>query len=173
MDFKAGAVVSLESFFLGESTHSVDAKHRVFVPKRFQEVLDRNDDGNQVVYLTPGFERCLFLFSESRFQAALAALKTQAFGGAQLRRMQRLFFGNAHKTTLDGSGRVVLPEKLRTHAGLAKEVTMVGVGERAELWDKSAWESFEEESMADYDALDAVFAGEAVGGDPGGGGGAA
>lgn len=159
--------MSGEAIFLGESTHTVDAKHRVFVPKRFQEVLDRNTDGAQVIYLTPGFERCLFLFSEQQFQDALAKLKTQAFGGKELRKMQRLFFGNAHKTTLDGSGRVVLPEKLRSLAGLSKEVTMVGVGERAEVWDHAAWSSFEEESMPEYDALDAVFSGDGM--DQGGG----
>jgi len=161
------------SCFLGESTHSVDAKHRCFVPKRFQELLDRNADGQQVVYLTPGFERCLFLFSESQFQAALARLKTQAFGAPQLRKMQRLFFGSAHRTTLDGSGRIVIPEKLRTHAGLQKEVTMVGVGERAEVWDSVAWSEFESESMPDYDALAAVFADDGGAGVPASGGGAA
>lgn len=165
--------MSAEAVFLGESTHTVDAKHRVFVPKRFQEVLDRNESGAQVVYLTPGFEACLFLFSESQFQAARANLRTQAFSGADVRRIQRLFFGAAHKTTLDGSGRVVLPEKLRKHASLSKEVAMVGVGDRAEVWDSEKWTAFEAESMESYDELDAVFSGESLGSGPAPGGGAA
>ena len=154
--------MSPEEIFLGESTHGLDAKHRVFVPKRFQDVLPYNPKGARVVYLTVGFERCLFLFSEKGFADALAKLKTQPFGGEELRRIQRLFFGRAHKTALDGSGRVVLPEKLRKLAGIEKEVTMVGVGERAELWDSAAWNTFEEESQADYDLLARILSSDAT-----------
>ncbi|MFT5287971.1 MAG: MraZ protein [Planctomycetota bacterium] len=161
--------MSSKQSFLGESTHSVDPKHRVFVPKRFQNTLTPDDDGNRVVFLTPGFERCLFLFSQAQFDTAVEKLRTQAFSGAQVRTMQRMFFGRSHETSLDGSGRVVLPEKLRKLAGLGKEVTMIGVGDRAEIWDSAAWTEFEEQALPEYDSLDAVFSGEVNANGAGGG----
>jgi len=144
--------------FYGESTHSLDAKHRVFVPKRFQEVLGRDDRGNQAVVLTRGFERCLFLFSAAEFEAVRKRLRTAAFGGgAELRKMQRLFFSNTHVCVLDGSGRLVLPEKLRSYAGIRDEVVMVGCADRAEVWARTTWEEFERDHEGDFDALDGVL----------------
>ncbi len=145
--------------FSGESNHTLDSKHRVFVPKRFQEVLERDDGGHFTVILTRGFDGCLFLFSEPGFEEAKARLLTQPFGGQELRKMQRLFFSNTHKCQLDASGRVVIPEKLRRLAGVEKDVVMVGVADRAEVWDRTRWERFEAENEDAFDELDVVLVG--------------
>ena len=158
----AGAV------FTGDSIHTLDPKNRVFVPKRFQEQLGRDAEGQQVAVLTRGFEGCLFLFSKLGYDQVLQRLTTQPFGGAQLRTMQRLFFSNVHETPLDTSGRVLLPEKLRKFASIDKEVVMVGVADRAEIWDRARWEKFEAENDDHFDGLDVVLVG---GGGPGGGNG--
>ncbi len=152
--------------FCGESHHSLDPKKRIFVPKRFQNVLERDEAGNLTVVLTRGFEGCLFLFSGPRFEVMKERLATQPFGGTQLRKMQRLFFSNAHQCRLDGSGRLVIPEKLRERAGIDKEVVMVGVADRAEIWDRVRWEQFEAENEDDFDGLADVLLGEGPG--PGG-----
>ena len=146
--------------FFGESTHTLDAKHRVFVPKRFQGALGRDDQGHLTVIVTRGFDRCLFLFSEEGFTEVRRRLNTQSFAGAKLRKMQRLFFSNTHRCQLDASGRLVLPEKLRTVAGIEKEIVMVGVADRAEIWDRTEWERFENENASDFDDLDVVLVGE-------------
>ena len=151
--------------FSGDSTHTLDPKNRVFVPKRFQEHLGRDGEGHQVAVLTRGFEGCLFLFSKEGYQKVLERLQTQPFGGQQLRKMQRLFFSNVHPTPVDSSGRVLLPEKLRNYAGISKEVVMVGVADRAEIWDRERWEKFESDNDDDFDELDVVL----VGGGPSGG----
>ena len=157
--------------FTGESFHTLDAKHRVFVPKRFQHVLERSSEGHPKLVLTRGFEKSLFLFSSQGFAQVLRRLKTQPFGGARMRNMQRRFFANCHETQLDASGRVVLPEKLRSYAEIEKEVVMVGVADRAEVWDRARWEQFEAEGADEYDELDTVLTGdsfyaETEGGDP-------
>ena len=149
--------------FSGESVHTLDPKNRVFVPKRFQEALGRDAEGQQMVILTRGFEECLFLFSEQGFAKVLERLQTQPFGGETLRKMQRLFFANVHPSPLDGSGRLLLPEKLRRYAGIEREVVMVGVADRAEIWDRARWEKFESENDDGFDDLDVVL----VGGGPG------
>lgn len=150
--------------FYGESTHSLDAKHRVFIPKRFQDALTRDEAGDFSVVLTRGFERCLFLFSTADFEEVKRRLKLQPFGAEAMRRMQRLFFANTHRATLDGSGRLVLPEKLRRTAGIDKEVVLVGVADRAEIWDKAEWEKYEAENDAGFDELGDVLLGEGEGG---------
>jgi MraZ protein len=154
--------------FTGDSIHTLDPKNRVFVPKRFQDLLERDAEGERIAVLTRGFEGCLFLFSKQGYAQVLKRLTTQPFGGVELRTMQRLFFSNVHETPLDGSGRVLLPEKLRKYAGIDKEVVMVGVADRAEIWDRARWEKFEHENDDHFDGLDVVLVG---GGGPDGKGG--
>ena len=157
--------------FSGDSTHTLDPKNRVFVPKRFQDQLGRDSEGHQVAILTRGFEGCLFLFSQEGYRKVLERLQTQPFGGEQLRKMQRLFFANVHPTPVDSSGRVLLPEKLRKYASIDREVVMVGVADRAEIWDRARWEKFEADSDDDFDGLDVVLVGGGPGGPSGGPGG--
>ena len=115
-------------------------------------------------YIFGGFERCLFLFSATGFQDVLRRLRLQPFGAEETRRMQRLFFANTHQATLDGSGRLVLPEKLRSFAGIEREVVMVGVADRAEIWDKAGWERYEATNGGDYDKLGELLWGGGEGG---------
>ena len=146
--------------FTGESFHNLDTKHRVFVPKRFQLALGSTSEGATRLVLTRGFENCLFLFSMEGFDEVLRRLKTQPFGGARMRNMQRRFFAHVTETQLDASGRVLLPDKLRRYAEIEKEVAMVGVADRAEIWDRARWERFEEEGADEYDELDSVLCGD-------------
>jgi transcriptional regulator MraZ len=144
--------------WLGMSTHTLDAKSRVFLPKRFQEGLDRDGEGNLTVIITRGFEDCLFLFSESGFQRALERLKTQAFEGEQERLMQRLFFSYIHPTQLDNAGRLLLPEALRKVAGIqSKEVVLLGLMDRIELWSKERWDEFHARHDGEFNRLDQVL----------------
>ncbi len=143
--------------FFDSSPHTMDAKNRVFVPKRFQKALGRDEDGNVVAFLTRGLDGCLFLFSEAGFERALERLDTQPFTGPKQRRMQRLFFSNTTRVQLDASGRLLIPEKLRKQAELGKELVMVGVVNRAEIWPKERWESLEAEMEGEFDQLDSVL----------------
>lgn len=120
--------------FIGESAHSVDAKFRVFMPKRFQDELDRDGEGNLICMVTPGLDECLYLFSVSGFRRAIERIDTNAFTGSDARDTQRNFFSLVHRVKLDSSGRLLIPEGLREKLGGAREVTMVGCMERGEIW---------------------------------------
>lgn len=146
--------------WLGESSHTLDAKNRVHVPRRFHAGLDTDSEGQRVAVVTRGFDGCLFLFSEPGFRAILERLKTQAFVGAQERKMQRLFFSSSQRVLLDAAGRLVVPEKLKTRAGIEREVVMVGAVSRIEIWPKAAWEAFESENEGEFDRLDQVLCGD-------------
>ncbi|MEM7307514.1 MAG: division/cell wall cluster transcriptional repressor MraZ [Planctomycetota bacterium] len=155
--------------FLGESVHTLDAKSRVVVPARFLPEFAQDVAGKRPATITRGFEGCLFLFPEDGFVKAMERMSTQAFLGEEQRRMQRLFFSNAHATPIDKAGRLLIPEKLRNLAGLEleKEVVLVGVADRAELWSHEAWQAFNAKHDAEFDKLDQVLLGEGEGAPPG------
>lgn len=146
--------------FYGDSSHTVDDKGRVFVPKRFQDALPLTKDAARVAYISRGQDACLYLFSESGFQRALAELDTRVFSGEDLRGVKRVFFANTVKVELDASGRILIPEKLRTAASLSREVVMVGVGDRAEIWQRGAWEAYEAAHLRKLDHIDRAIAGD-------------
>jgi MraZ protein len=128
--------------FLNTSVHTVDAKKRLFVPKRFQEELTRDEEGNLVAVLSQGQggERCLYLFSEPGFERAIAGLDTRAYAEEPLRRSQRRLFSTSDRLTLDSAGRLLIPEPQLAFAGIEREVVLVGAGQRAEIWAREAWE---------------------------------
>lgn len=143
--------------FYGESTHAMDAKGRVHLPRRFQGELSCDAQGNPLAFLTRGMEGCLFLFSEEGYRKALERLDTQPFAGEQERTLQRLFFSKANLVQLDAAGRVLVPENLRRMVGIDKEVVMLGIVDRVELWPREAWERFEAENEHKFKLLDEVL----------------
>jgi MraZ protein len=146
--------------WLGESKHSLDNKNRLFLPKRFQEGLERGAEGNLTAILTRGFEGCLFLFSTRGFQGVLERLNTQAFEGADARLMQRLFFSSSTALELDSACRLLVPEKLKSLVGIDKEVVMIGVIDRIEVWPAETWAALEAKHGNDFDRLDRVICGD-------------
>ncbi len=152
--------------FCGDSRHMVDAKHRVFLPKRFLSDLPMDEKGSRVAILTRGLDGCLFLFTEEGLERALERMDTEAFAGGNERKLQRLFFSYTSRVTLDTSGRLLLPEKLRNLAGIRKqkEVVMIGVRERVEIWDAERWDAYEAENAKAFEELESVLTGSPAGG---------
>ena len=151
--------------FCGDSRHTVDAKKRVFLPKRLQQGLPLDEDGNRVAILTRGLDGCLFLFSEEGLARALKRMDTEAFAGPEHRKLQRLFFSYTSRVTLDASGRLLLPEKLRALAGIDREVVMVGVVDRVEIWASERWDAFETENEHAFERLESVLTGTRASGE--------
>ena len=146
--------------WLGESTHALDDKGRLSVPRRFLPGKG-GADAHQVFILTQGFEGALFLFTEESFRAAIARLETQPFAGAEKRNMQRLFFAKAQRLELDDKNRLLLPPELKELAGIEREIVIVGLMERAEIWSKSKWDAFQVEHRQEFERLDRVLTGGA------------
>lgn len=142
--------------FFNSSLHTMDAKKRLFVPKRFQQLLTRNEEGNLECVLTQGQDGCLYLFSVEGFERAIADLDTRPFTGPAQRQAQRALFANADRIALDAAGRMLISEPLRRLAGLEKEVVLAGAGKRAEVWSKERWERIQEQGF-DFDGIDEVL----------------
>ncbi len=122
----------------GEYQHALDNKGRVFIPARLREEM------GQVLYVTLSMDRCLSAYSAESWEQLTE--KVNALPYVKQRRMRPLF-AHAVRCELDAQGRALLPQNLRSWAGLTKNVTVVGCNNHLELWDSDSWQAvFEAET---------------------------
>jgi len=132
--------------FMGEYQHSIDTKGRISIPAKF-----RQDLGDSFV-VTMGPERSLFVYPLTVWQELLKnSASKMSFTKRSNRAFVRQFFSRASEVELDKLGRIVVSGKLREYAHLTKEVVIIGVGERVEMWDKVAWEEYCQAMEDEYD----------------------
>lgn len=134
--------------FLGTHTPKLDDKGRVILPAKFRDELA---DG---VVLTRGQERCLYVFSRATFGDVLEKLRTASLTSKTAREYQRFFLSGVSEEEPDKQGRVTVPAVLRQYAGLDRELTVIGSGDRAEIWSTPAWNSYyaeKEDAFANTD----------------------
>jgi MraZ protein len=138
--------------FIGEYEHALDGKNRLSLPRRFREVAhEAGEDAS--FFITRGLDECLFVFTSSQWDKVVAGLSTKPFTDSATRRFQRLFFSNAVKVDLDNQGRILVPDALKRVADLKKNVTLVGVYTRIEVWDRDRWNAIRETAGSEYESL--------------------
>lgn len=133
--------------FLGEYRHSLDDKGRITVPSKFR---DSFKDG---VVVTKGFENCLFVFTKGdwlEFARQIQQLRTLK---KDARTLSRFVFGGASEDLIDKQGRVIIPQTLREWAQIKKEVVIIGVSNRLEVWSEGNWNKVETEAAASYSQI--------------------
>lgn len=119
--------------FMGEYSHTVDAKGRLIVPSKFREQL-----GEEFV-VTKGLDGCLFVYENSEWKTLEEKLHALPLTNTNARKFSRFFLAGASTCEVDKQGRILLPLVLREFAGIVKDVVLVGVGSRIEIWNKTAW----------------------------------
>jgi len=129
---------------MGEYNHTIDTKGRIIIPSKFREAL-----GDQFV-VTLGLDGCLFVYPNEEWMNFVAQLKNLP-GSKEARQMQRYFMAGAADCEVDKQGRILIPNKLREHAGLEKDIVFVGVLSKIEIWSKEKWDS-----NNDYDDMDQI-----------------
>ncbi len=137
--------------FIGSYQHTLDPKGRVFVPKRFLDALPETEPRSFVV--TKGFEGCLTLYTSTSWREAVNTMKSKARGEREVRDFKRLIFSSASQQAIDGSGRILIPETLRTDAGMARDVVFVGLEDEIELWDLSRWQQYYDEVSPTFEKV--------------------
>ena len=123
----------VQTMFMSEYNHSIDPKGRVIVPVKFRESL-----GTEFV-VTKGLDGCLFVFPNEEWNIFEEKLKSLPMSNKDARKFVRFFLAGAAVVELDKQGRILIPPVLRECAGLEKDVVVVGVGNRVEIWDKGRW----------------------------------
>ena len=121
---------------LGTHAPKLDEKGRVILPAKFR------DDLSSGLVLTRGQDRCLYVFSSKEFEAINETIRQAPITSKQARDYLRIFLSGASDEIPDKQGRVTIPPALRTYAGLGKELVVIGVGSRAEIWDAAAWTDY-------------------------------
>lgn len=138
--------------FLGTYEYTIDQKGRLFLPAKLREG-ELTKGGNFVV--TRGLELCLYIFDTETFHGPLLKrlenlpVKNQQDGRA----FKRLLLAGAQEVALDEMGRVVIPKTLIEYAGLRKDVHILGVGERIELWDSARWSNYSRKAAGTFQKM--------------------
>lgn len=122
--------------FMGEYKHTIDEKGRLIVPAKFRELL-----GESFV-VTKGLDNCLFIYPQEEWQAFEDKLKNLPIANKSARKFTRFFLAGANNCMLDKQGRVLIPNNLRVFAELEKEVVLIGVSNRIEIWSKELWDAY-------------------------------
>ena len=132
--------------FMGEYSHTIDAKGRLIIPSKFREQL-----GEEFV-LTKGLDGCLSIYPNDEWAAFEEKLRALPLTNKNARTFTRFFVAGATNCELDKQGRILLPPVLREYANLTKDVVLVGVLSRVEIWDKDRWQ----ENTYDEDEMDEI-----------------
>ena len=126
--------------FLGEYEVTLDAKGRFLLPAGVKKQLPE-DAGDQFV-IARGFEKCLTLYPKKNWDPILAELSKVSEYKAENREFLRYFTMGATLGELDSAGRLLIPPNLKAHAGLEKDVVLVSVINKIEIWDKVKYQQF-------------------------------
>ncbi len=134
--------------FVGTAYPRLDEKGRLALPARYRDELSGG------VVITPGQERCLYVFTPAEFATKASEMASKPTGDKQRRTIQRVLAASAHDVVPDKQGRVGLTPQLRTYAGLDRETAVIGVLNRLEIWDVAAWQRFQSEHESEFANLD-------------------
>ncbi len=133
--------------FMGQYNHTVDTKGRLIIPSKFRERL-----GEEFV-VTKGMDGCLFVYANEDWAAFEQKLTSLPLINKEARKFARFFLAGASQVEVDKQGRILVAANLREFAGLDKEVVLVGVGSRIEIWSLEKWESMDfDDDMDDISA---------------------
>lgn len=129
--------------FMGQYNHSIDAKGRVIIPAKFREKL------GDLFIITKGLDNCLYGYPYQEWKIFEEKLAALPMNNPDTRKFSHFFFAGAAECELDKQGRVLLPSVLREFAGLDKDkdVVLIGVGNKIEIWNKDKWDTF----LKEYD----------------------
>ena len=122
--------------FIGEYEHSVDAKGRVIMPAKLRE-----DIGEKFI-VTKGLDGCLFAYSKTEWSNFEEKLKSLPLTNKNARDFVRFFLSGAVECEIDKQGRFLIPNNLREYAILEKEINIIGVGTRIEIWNRESWKKY-------------------------------
>ena len=131
--------------FMGEYNHTIDPKGRLIIPSKFREAL-----GDTFV-VTKGLDGCLFVYDNEEWNAFEEKLKSLPITNKEARQFVRFFLAGAAEVEVDKQGRILVPNILREFAQISKDVVLIGVASRIEIWSKERFEG-----MAAYEDMDEI-----------------
>ena len=126
---------------IGEYEHSLDSKGRLIMPAKLRENIGER------FLLTKGLDGCLFAFSQNEWLNFETKLKSLPLSNKNSREFTRFFLSGATECEIDKQGRFLIPNNLRKSANLIKDIIIIGVGTRIEIWNKEEWETYNTDNI--------------------------
>lgn len=130
--------------FLGTYAPRLDEKGRIILPAKYRDELASG------LVMTRGQERCVYVFSQHEFEDLHSRIRQAPVTSKASRDYLRLFLSGASDEVPDKQHRVTIPANLREYAGLGRDLTVIGAGNRAEIWDTAAWNTYYAEQEASF-----------------------
>lgn len=132
---------------IGEYEHSLDVKGRLIMPAKLRE-----DMGEKFI-ITKGLDGCLFGFSQNEWRSFEEKLKTLPLTNKNARDFVRFFLSGAIECEIDKQGRFLIASNLREYANMEKDVVIIGVGTRLEIWNREKWKSYNSDENISADEI--------------------
>ena len=140
--------------FRGTFDHTLDAKNRLTVPARYRAALAEG----VVLALPVDLKPCVCIWHPGDYESySRRALDQLPPLSARLSEMERFLYGNSVEADLDAAGRVIVAAFLKRHAGIEKDVVIVGTGPRLELWSRDRWDKHTPDLLGEVEEITASF----------------
>jgi MraZ protein len=131
----------------GEFELTIDEKNRLLIPAEIRKSIDPARDG-EAFFLTVGVNRKPWLYPEKNYAALVNAERQDIIPDADNLAFDQMFFANAARVEMDKQGRILIPDKSLRRTTTGKEVTLIGVNNHLELWNRADWEGQFEANLA-------------------------
>jgi len=148
-----GGGLWLGTLLTGTFRRSLDDKLRIAIPKRFRDAFSAKDKSAAILYIAPGTDGSLALYTEESFTRLADQLDNSPPTGKDVRAFSRLFFSRAESVDVDRQGRIRIPSELANLASLDSEAMLIGVRDRMEIWDAKKWQEYISANEDEYDNL--------------------
>ena len=135
----------------GEYTHTLDEKDRFILPAKFREKVKTLK--KRTLYMTRGLDGCLSLYDKEAWSSLEEKLKSLSFTKQQSRSFNRLLFSGACEVNVDSQGRITVPENLKNFAQIKRDIVIIGVADRIEVWDKDTWTNFYSDNKKRFEKM--------------------
>lgn len=137
--------------FYGEYQHTIDRKGRIILPAKFREAAKSNFI--EKFFVTRGLDKCLFMFAEDEWKNQEQKFKSMPFTKQEARRFNRIYFSGAQELIPDKQGRILLAQYLKEFAGIKRDIVIIGVANRIEIWDKNLWQEFYKTAQEGFEEI--------------------
>ncbi|MBU4343140.1 MAG: division/cell wall cluster transcriptional repressor MraZ [Candidatus Omnitrophica bacterium] len=135
--------------FYGEFEHALDRKGRIIIPSKFRDAL--KEHYIERFFITRGLDKCLFMFVEDEWRSQEQKFKAMSFTKSEFRRFNRIYFSGASDLIPDKQGRILIPLYLKEYAGIKRDVFIIGVSNRIEIWGRESWKEYYQTSKDTFE----------------------
>ncbi|MEI6863006.1 MAG: division/cell wall cluster transcriptional repressor MraZ [Candidatus Omnitrophota bacterium] len=135
--------------FYGEHEHTIDNKGRLIIPSKFRDSCKEYDIVK--LYITRGLDKCLFMFTENEWKTQETKFRAMPFMKSEARKFNRLYFSGAAQIECDKQGRILIPKYLKDYASIKRDVVIIGVSNRMEIWSKDSWGEYYSTSKESFE----------------------